>query len=168
MSGYFARIRGSAEAAAAVLAVGLAALAASCQSGGDANLTPSYFRGASETIRGAGVMDVRHAIVDVMTEDGFRLASPFGDVMSFESDGTRHDEWMYGAYGSRPMRQRVTITIEVGDNPETLKLFAAGMVVREYGNLEGEESGYLFAGGRHRYGKYLRMIEARVKREQQG
>jgi hypothetical protein len=146
------------------LAVALAGLC-SCESDGDSQPTPHYFRGATETVHGAGIMEVRSATADVMTENEFRLASPFGNVMTFEKDGTRHDELMYGSYGSRPMRQRVTITISVGDDPEAITLHAEGQVVRESGNMSGEETGYLFAGGKLRYGKYLDLIRNRVKEQ---
>lgn len=146
------------------LAVALAGLC-SCQSDGDPNSVTGFFHGADVTVRGAGVMEVRQAVVDVMTENEFRLASPFGNIMTFERDGTRHDEWMYGSYGSRPMRQRVTVTVAMGDDPETIELLASGKVVREYSNMSGEESGYLFAGGAARYGKYLDMIRDRVHRQ---
>jgi len=137
----------------------------SCQHGGGGASAPHMLRGASVTIRRAGAMEVRSATVDVMTENGFRLASPYGDVMVFEKEGTRNDELMYGSYGSRPMRQRVTISLEMGEEVETVRLLAEGKVVREYGNMSGEETGWLLAGGRHRYGKHLKQIKARVERE---
>lgn len=146
-----------------VLAAVLAGSLCSCQTDGEGNPTSQMFHGADVTIRGAGVMEVRQAVADVMTENEFRLASPFGNFMTFEKEGTRNDEWMYGSYGSRPMRQRVTITITMGEDPETIEVVASGKVVREYGNMSGEETGYLFAGGALRYGKYLDMIKERVE-----
>lgn len=146
-----------------LLAMVLAVPLCSCQTDGEGTPTPKIFRGADVTIRGAGVMEVRQAVADVMTENEFRLASPFGNVMTFEKEGTRNDEWMYGSYGSRPMRQRVTVTITMGEDPEAIELVASGQVVREYGNMSGEETGYLFAGGALRYGKYLDMIKKRVE-----
>jgi hypothetical protein len=137
----------------------------SCQTDEDAKPGPRVFRGADETVRGAGTMEVKNAVVDVMTENGFRMASPFGSMMTFEKEGTRNDELMYGAYGSRPMRQRVTITVAAGEKPDTVELFASGKVVREYGHMTGEESGWLLAGGALRYGKYLDMIRDRVHRQ---
>lgn len=137
----------------------------SCQTNEDGTKSSRIFRGADVTIRGATMMEVRHAVVDVMTENDFRMASPFGNIMSFEKEGTRHDEWMYGSYGSRPMRQRVTISITLGDKPETIELVASGQVVREYGNMSGEEKGRLFANGALRFGKYLDMVKERVERQ---
>jgi hypothetical protein len=151
------------RAAGPVLAGVLAVVSVACQTDGDGNPTAQVFRGADVTIRGAGAMEVRQAVADVMTENEFRLASPIGNVMTFEKDGTRHDEWMYGSYGSRPMRQRVIITITMGDDPETIEVVASGKVVREYGNMSGEETGYLFAGGAMRYSKYLDMVKKRVE-----
>gem|GEM_PF-2296987 len=136
----------------------------SCQYGGEAGSSSQLFRGADIDIRGAGSMEVKQAVVDVMTEQEFRLASPFGNAMTFEKAGTRNDEWMYGSYGSRPMRQRVTVTLEMGEDPELIRLIASGVVVREYSNMTGESTGYLFAGGALRYGKYLDLIKARVER----
>lgn len=155
--------RGLREAAGPLLAFLLSFFVCSCQTDGDGNPTPQIFRGADVTIRGAGAMEVRQAVVDVMMENEFRLASPVGNVMTFEKEGTRHDEWMYGSYGSRPMRQRVVITITMGDDPETIEVVASGKVVREYGNMSGEETGYLFAGGALRYSKYLDMVKKRVE-----
>lgn len=150
-------------AVAPALAVALVGFC-SCQSDGDPNASPQLFRGADVNVRGAGAIEIRQAVVDVMTEQEFRLASPFGNSMTFEKDGTRNDELMYGSYGSRPMRQRVTVTLEIGDDPEVIRLVASGLVVREYSNMSGEETGYLFAGGALRYGKYLDMIKHRVER----
>jgi hypothetical protein len=151
-------------AALIALMVVLAGLS-SCQTDEDAKPGPRIFRGADETVRGAGTMEVKNAVVDVMTENGFRMASPFGSMMTFEKEGTRNDELMYGSYGSRPMRQRVTITVTPGEKPDTVELFASGNVVREYGHMTGEESGWLPAGGALRYGKYLDMIRDRVHRQ---
>ncbi|MFN0127121.1 MAG: hypothetical protein ACKV19_10610 [Verrucomicrobiales bacterium] len=137
----------------------------SCQTNEDGTRSSRIFHGADVTISGATTMEVRHAVVDVMTENEFRMASPFGNIMSFEKEGTRNDEWMYGSYGSRPMRQRVTISISLGEKPETIELVASGQVLREYGNMSGEEKGRLFANGALRYGKYLDMIKERVERQ---
>lgn len=167
MKFHFIANRSALLAAVSLLAAGSLSSCASMVVGaisGGAPPTPKFMRGASVTIQGAGPMEVRAATVDIMTENDFRLASPINDMMVFEKAGTRHDELMYGAYGSRPMRQRVTITLEMGDDPESISLLAEGKVVREYSNMSGEETGYLLAGGRHRYGKYLKLIKKRAER----
>jgi hypothetical protein len=151
--------------AAGLVLAALVAMVSSCQIDSEPRASRSPFRGADVTIRGAGATEVKSAVVDVMTEQGFRLASPFGSVMTFERDGTRHDEWMYGAYGSRPTRQRVTITTTYGEKPDTIDLVATGIVVREFSAMSGEETGHLFARGALRYGKYLDMIRDRVHSE---
>jgi hypothetical protein len=83
----------------------------------------------------------------------------------FEKAGTRNDEWMYGSYGSRPMRQRVTVTLTVGDDPDTIELVASGQVVREYGSMSGEQLGNLFAGGATRYSRYLDIVKERLEQQ---
>jgi hypothetical protein len=148
--------------AGSALAVVLGGLS-SCQTEEDPSRSRRFMRGADVDIRGAGAMEIRQAVVDVMTENDFRLASPFGNSMSFEKAGTRNDEWMYGSYGSRPMRQRVTVTLEIGDDPEIIRLVATGVVVREYSNMSGEEIGGLFAGGAMRYSRYLDQVKDRVE-----
>jgi hypothetical protein len=148
--------------AVSALAVAVGGLS-SCQSDEDPYRSHGFFRGADVNIRGAGALEIRQTVVDVMTENDFRLASPFGNSMTFEKEGTRNDEWMYGSYGSRPMRQRVTVTLEIGDDPEIIRLVASGVVVREYSNMSGEETGGLFAGGAMRYSRYLDQIKARVE-----
>lgn len=154
--------------AAVGLALALWLGVSGCQTTGEGEPRKKVFNGADLTIKGAGVLEVRQAVVDVMMENEFRLTSPMGNVMTFEKAGTRNDEWMYGSYGSRPMRQRCTITLSMGDDPESIDLVAAGEVVREYGNMTGEETGWLFAGGALRYGKYLDQIKERVRSQIKG
>lgn len=80
----------------------LAAVMAGCQTDWDEVKLSDLMRATSETVRGAGLMDVRNAVVDVMADDGFRLVSPFGNVMKFEKEGSRRDGIKYGSYGSEP------------------------------------------------------------------
>ncbi len=157
LSGWASRL------AAVSAGVGLLLGVAGCHSTGEGEPRRRPFHGADVKIKGAGVLEVRQAVVDVMTENQFRLTTPIGNVMTFEKEGTRNDEWMYGSYGSRPMRQRCTITLTIGDDPETIELVASGEVVREYSNMTGEEIGWLPAGGALRYGKYLDMIKKHVR-----
>lgn len=126
--------------------------------------TKRYMRGPREVIRGVPAQIVRNTAIDVLTDHGFRLTSGIDDVMVFEKPGTRNDELMYGWFDTpNATTQRLKIFIELGDEPNTLNLVGEGMIVREIGRMQGEETGYLYAGGRTRYGKLLREIKRKAE-----
>lgn len=126
--------------------------------------TKRYVRGPREVIRGVPAQVVRDTTIDVLTNHDFRLTTGIQDVMVFEKPGTRNDELMYGWFDSPDAtKQRLKIFIELGDKPNTLNLVGEGMIVREIGRMQGEEPGYLYAGGRARYGKYLKEIKRKAE-----
>jgi hypothetical protein len=125
---------------------------------------PGYFSGASIKVRGAGVLEVQDALVETFQDHGFRLASGLGQLMTFEKEGTRNDRWMYSTR-DEPQTQRLVVTLELGDDPETIRVHCSGKLVRELAHGVGEDTGYLLAGGRWRYDQLLREAKRRAERE---
>lgn len=144
------------------VAAAAAALLVSCAGAGSPS--KNYFKGASVVVRGVPSMELEDAIWEVFKDAGFRLASGMGDVMVFEKEGTRHDEWMYGGFEGKVTTQRVTVTQEIGDRPDTIRLLCEGKIIRNLSRLGDDETGYLYAGGRMRYQKYLNKVKKRAER----
>ncbi len=141
-----------------LLPLSLMALLVSCAS------TQRYVRGPHVVIKDVPAQIIRDTTIDVLTDHDFRLASGIQDIMVFEKPGTRNDELMYGWFETpNATKQRLKVSLELGDKPKTINLVGEGMVVRDISRMQGEEPGYLYAGGRIRYGKYLKEIKRRAE-----